>query len=66
MLAMAQLDDLLLEAEPVNVPGTVDHPNWRRKYSASLQTLDEQHPAWKILSELSIQRSRSKSSSSKP
>jgi alpha-1,4-glucan:alpha-1,4-glucan 6-glycosyltransferase/4-alpha-glucanotransferase len=38
-LALANLDDLLFETEPQNVPGTsVERPNWRRKLS---RTLDE-------------------------
>ena len=40
MLSMVQLDDLLGEDEPVNVPATsTEHPNWRRKYSYALETL---------------------------
>jgi len=40
MLSMLQLDDLLGEHEPVNVPATsTEHPNWRRKYSYALETL---------------------------
>jgi 4-alpha-glucanotransferase len=37
-LFAAQLDDLLDEAEQLNVPGTVDaYPNWRRKLSVGLE-----------------------------
>jgi 4-alpha-glucanotransferase len=40
VLTLAQLDDLIGEREPVNVPATsTEHPNWRRKYSASLDEL---------------------------
>ena len=40
MLTMVQLDDLLGEDDPVNVPATsTEHPNWRRKYSSSLEDL---------------------------
>lgn len=40
MLTMVQLDDLLGEDEPVNVPATsTEHPNWRRKYSYALEDL---------------------------
>ncbi|MBA3478281.1 MAG: 4-alpha-glucanotransferase, partial [Lautropia sp.] len=39
-LAMAQLDDLTDEADPVNVPTTSDeHPNWRRRLSVTLEEL---------------------------
>jgi 4-alpha-glucanotransferase len=48
-LAIAQLDDLIAEAEPVNVPGTVDHPNWRRKYNQPLEALSDDHRAWQQL-----------------
>ena len=40
MLAMAQLDDITDEADPVNVPSTSDeHPNWRRRISVDLEAL---------------------------
>ena len=38
MLLMVQLEDLLSEANQVNVPGTIDeYPNWRRKLSLNLE-----------------------------
>ncbi|MET0971566.1 MAG: 4-alpha-glucanotransferase [Tardiphaga sp.] len=58
ILAVAQLDDLIGEAEPVNVPGTVDHPNWRRKYQAPLEALDEAHPAWTAFADMHQHRRR--------
>jgi 4-alpha-glucanotransferase len=40
VLAMAQIDDLTDEADPVNVPATSDeHPNWRRRLSMTLDEL---------------------------
>ena len=40
MLAVVQLDDVLGEIEPTNIPGTTDaYPNWRRKVSVSLEEL---------------------------
>jgi 4-alpha-glucanotransferase len=40
-IAMAQLDDITLETEPVNVPTTSDeYPNWRRRYAVDLEDLD--------------------------
>jgi 4-alpha-glucanotransferase len=39
MLAIVQIDDVLGETEPANIPGTHrEYPNWRRKLS---RTLDE-------------------------
>lgn len=39
-LAVAQLDDLLGEADQVNLPGTVDqHPNWRRKHAVPIEEI---------------------------
>jgi 4-alpha-glucanotransferase len=39
-LAMAQIDDLTDEADPVNVPATShEHPNWRRRLSMTLEEL---------------------------
>ncbi|HJU17893.1 MAG TPA: malto-oligosyltrehalose synthase [Stellaceae bacterium] len=43
-LAMAQIDDMTEEADPVNVPATSDeHPNWRRRLSLTLEELSD-HP----------------------
>ncbi|HYZ17125.1 MAG TPA: 4-alpha-glucanotransferase, partial [Candidatus Acidoferrum sp.] len=40
LIVMAQLDDILGERTPVNVPGTsTEYPNWRRKLSADLDTI---------------------------
>ena len=40
MLAVVQLDDLIGEMEPVNVPGTYrEYPNWRRKLSLPLEDI---------------------------
>jgi 4-alpha-glucanotransferase len=37
---MAQLDDVLGERAPVNVPGTsTQYPNWRRKLSTAVDDL---------------------------
>jgi 4-alpha-glucanotransferase len=42
MLAMAQIDDITDESEPVNVPATSEeHPNWRRRLSVDLEALAE-------------------------
>ncbi|MGE0312504.1 MAG: 4-alpha-glucanotransferase [Lautropia sp.] len=39
-IAMAQIDDLAGECDPVNLPGTsVEHPNWRRRQSVTLDEL---------------------------
>ena len=41
MLAVVQLDDLLGEVEPVNIPGTyLEYPNWRRKLSRSIEEIE--------------------------
>ena len=40
VLAMAQIDDLTDEVDPVNIPATSDeHPNWRRRLSMTLEEL---------------------------
>jgi len=41
MLAIVQLDDVLGETEPANIPGTDrQYPNWRRKLSRTLDEID--------------------------
>jgi 4-alpha-glucanotransferase len=58
--AMAQLDDLLGEHEPVNVPATsTQHPNWRRKYSLALDELFENQAARKLIEAIRSERSPS-------
>ena len=38
VVMMVQIEDLLMEEEQVNVPGTVDeYPNWRIKLAANLE-----------------------------
>ncbi|MFN0163063.1 MAG: 4-alpha-glucanotransferase [Burkholderiales bacterium] len=40
MLAMVQLDDILGEIEPVNIPGTWrEYPNWTRKLGLEIEAL---------------------------
>jgi 4-alpha-glucanotransferase len=40
-LALAQIDDIVGETTPVNVPATADeHPNWRRRQASTLEELD--------------------------
>ncbi|NBR30281.1 MAG: hypothetical protein EBT83_18020 [Betaproteobacteria bacterium] len=40
MLAVVQLDDLLGETEPVNIPGTYrEYPNWQRKLSLPVEEI---------------------------
>ncbi|MDA7427577.1 4-alpha-glucanotransferase [Primorskyibacter aestuariivivens] len=41
-LVAVQLDDMLDTVEAQNLPGTIDeHPNWRRKYIATLEELPD-------------------------
>src|SRR5579885_2211347 len=40
ILAVAQLDDIAGEIDPVNIPGTIsEYPNWRRRLSLTLEQL---------------------------
>jgi 4-alpha-glucanotransferase len=41
-LLMVQLEDALGEEEQPNLPGAVEHPNWRRKLGRSLETLGDE------------------------
>jgi 4-alpha-glucanotransferase len=40
-LALAQVDDIAGEIDPVNLPGSLDYPNWRRRLSVTLADLFE-------------------------
>jgi 4-alpha-glucanotransferase len=47
-LAVSQLDDLLGEADPVNVPATfLEYPNWRRRYGGTLEEVAAGPNAWR-------------------
>ena len=51
-LAIAQIDDLTGEVDPVNVPTTLDeHPNWRRRLSLTIDEL-AQHPRFRAVSDI--------------
>ncbi|HUG40699.1 MAG TPA: 4-alpha-glucanotransferase [Longimicrobiales bacterium] len=50
-LVLATLEDLWLEPEPQNVPGTTGDRNWRRRSARPLSALDEGAPAV-LLSEM--------------
>lgn len=61
-LAVAvQLEDLLMQTAQPNVPGTTkEQPNWRRKYRANIESI-ENHPSAKIIrSAIKTTRSRQK------
>lgn len=50
-LALVQLEDALGSRDQVNVPGTVDeHPNWQRKLSEPLESL-EHHPIFAAIAQ---------------
>ena len=38
-LAMAQVDDIACEIDPVNLPASLEYPNWRRRLSVTLDQL---------------------------
>ena len=38
-LAMAQVDDIAGEIDPVNLPASLEYPNWRRRLSVTLEQL---------------------------
>jgi 4-alpha-glucanotransferase len=40
MIALAQVDDISHELEPVNVPDAIRYPNWRRRLTMSLEELE--------------------------
>ena len=58
-LLLAQLEDLIGETEPVNVPGTADeYPNWRRKLSLPLEALTDDPRVRGVLALLAAERPR--------
>jgi (1->4)-alpha-D-glucan 1-alpha-D-glucosylmutase len=48
-LAVVAVEDVMGEAEAINVPGTTDqHPNWRRKHIATLEEIEQTNLLKKI------------------
>ncbi len=63
MMAAVQLDDLIGETEPVNIPGTYrEYPNWRRKLSLSIEDIVSD-ARWARLAEIMREAGRSELSS---
>jgi 4-alpha-glucanotransferase len=47
-LVVLQLDDLIGEPDQVNLPATfLEHPNWRRKYSMTLEEMVSSEDTWR-------------------
>jgi 4-alpha-glucanotransferase len=58
-LLLVNLEDLWLEAEPQNVPGTHrERPNWRRKARLSLEELSVDARVRSVLSQIDARRKR--------
>ncbi len=56
-LALLPIEDAILSADQVNLPGTVaEHPNWRRRLPAPLTDLLTRDPAASILAALRAER----------
>ncbi len=61
-IVMAQLDDILGERAPVNVPGTsTEYPNWRRKLATDLAALPADERLTRLCTALSEIRPRAAS-----
>ena len=59
MLAVVQLDDLIGEIEPVNIPGTHrEYPNWRRKLALPIEEI-VRHEQWSRLTAVMREAGRS-------
>ena len=56
-LVMVNLEDLWLETEAQNVPGTVEeHPNWRKKFRLSWEKIQEEPVVMQTLKDLNHHR----------
>jgi (1->4)-alpha-D-glucan 1-alpha-D-glucosylmutase len=63
MLAAIQLDDIMGETEPVNIPGTYrEYANWRRKLALSIEDIFND-PRWSRLTAIMREAGRSGRSS---
>ncbi|NJO55141.1 MAG: hypothetical protein HC834_00985 [Rhodospirillales bacterium] len=62
---LVQIDDLMEEAEQINVPGTIDErPNWRRKLSKVMEELPNLPTVAALRSDLTKRNGAKKSSPS--
>ncbi|MBF7083820.1 4-alpha-glucanotransferase [Desulfallas sp. Bu1-1] len=58
-LLLVNLEDLWLETEPQNIPGTTgEYPNWRRKASKDFETFSRMPGVWKTLRKIDRLRKR--------
>lgn len=56
-LMLVQIEDLALEHEQINLPGTFDeYPNWRRKLSRDIDAIFDDPAAQKLLAALRAER----------
>ncbi len=56
-IVLVNLEDLWLELEPQNVPGTgYERPNWRRKFRYSLEAMKERANLLRVLRRVDIER----------
>ena len=59
-LMMVQLEDLLMQSEQLNVPGTIDeYPNWRHKISINLEHLLEKSDMENFARAIKLERKQS-------
>ena len=56
LLVLTQLDDVLRELTPVNMPSTQRYPNWRRRYSVPVEGLGDQPLLGAVAAALRAQR----------
>jgi 4-alpha-glucanotransferase len=56
-IMMVQIEDLLKQEEPMNLPGTVnEHPNWQRRYAGGLAELAQHDDIRELARQLSQAR----------
>jgi (1->4)-alpha-D-glucan 1-alpha-D-glucosylmutase len=59
-LMMVQLEDILLQSDQMNVPGTIDeYPNWRHKMSIALEDLLEKTDIKNFAGAINLERKQS-------
>jgi 4-alpha-glucanotransferase len=56
LLVLTQLDDVLRELAPVNMPSTQRYPNWRRRYAVPVERLGNEPLLGAVAAALNAQR----------